>query len=997
MTYATWNADADVWDFGDDMQSPALKYAGDTCADPETTPVKSDTGPPICGTALPNQEVDLTLLPPCTMDIPDTDNDSVEQAMDVDKDNNGLIEICDLDGLNEMRYQLDGSRYRAAAGADPIFTGCPSTGCNGYELTRDLDFNDPNSYRRGSTNQTAWTSNEGWMPMGRSREASLIFNANGYTISNLLVNRIPSGNAGVGFFQDFAGRIENMRLENVNVTGGDNTGGLAGWNLGTINNAYVSGRVTGMRNRVGGLVGHNLSGINRSSVRVRVSGSTNPNHQSAGGLVGFNHSNAIIRNSFAIAEVSGRQQVGGLVGFLQTGEIYDSYARGSVTATTTEDIGGLVGLINNAGQQRVNNSYAIVEVAGNGTDVGGLVGERTAADTVVNDSYWDIQTSGQDTSDGGTSKTTMELQEPTTNEGIYASWSPDNWDFGTSLQLPILKAAGDGDTLLPGQGLGLRSLQTSTTAAELTPTFGATTRHTITIVPSMSSTELTLAAFGVATTRHTIIVPPGTSSIDLTLTAYSSTATIELFKEGGDIDYFAGKGSRGSVSVPIATSPVLVITVKEPDVEPIVYRVVVSAELPPCTLDILGNDDDNVDQIIDIDKDGDGLIEICDLEGLDEMRHQLDGVGYKTTAGAIVITTGCPSAGCTGYELTKNLDFMADDSYRTTANKVTWTLLITEIDTGWQSIGGPLIGDNPPFGTTFEGNGHTISNLMINRSGTDFIGLFGGIRASATIANLGLLDVNIMGRGVIGSLVGQNYAGTVINSYATGSVSGDDNTIGGLVGFNWGDSTIRNSYAVVSVVGPGNDNDNDIIGGLVGNNDGAIINSYATGSVSGGGRKGGLVGQSNGMIANSYATGEVTGSGDNVGGLVGRNTGGTITGSYWQSRTGLSRGTDDTTSTPTTVMELTSPTTPTTMIYTGWSTSDWDFGSSSQYPALRYAKGTDPDTDYQACSDTPPQTSSDQPQCETLLSDDQPVERKHPSPHQSIPRRPPPIAHSPKS
>ena len=196
---------------------------------------------------------------------------------------------------------------------------------------------------------------------------------------------------------------------------------------------------------------------------------------------------------------------------------------------------------------------AIVEVAGNGTDVGGLVGERDKANTLVNDSYWDSQISGQDTSDGGTGKTTMELQEPTTNEGIYASWSPDNWDFGTSLQLPILKAA-DGNTLLPGQGLGLRSLQTSTTGAELTPTFGATTRHTITIVHGTSSTELTLAAFGVATTRHTIIVPPGTSSIDLTLTAHNSTATIEVVKQGENIDYFAGKGSRGSVSIPITTT-----------------------------------------------------------------------------------------------------------------------------------------------------------------------------------------------------------------------------------------------------------------------------------------------------------------------------------------------------------------------------------------------------------------------------------------------------------
>ena len=64
---------------------------------------------------------------------------------------------------------------------------------------------------------------------------------------------------------------------------------------------------------------------------------------------------------------------------------------------------------------------------------------------------------------------------------------------------------------------------------------------------------------------------------------------------------------------------------------------------------------------MDIDKDGDGLIEICDLEGLNEMRYVLNGSGYKTTGSDTVtaITTGCPSGGvCTGYELTRHLNFM---------------------------------------------------------------------------------------------------------------------------------------------------------------------------------------------------------------------------------------------------------------------------------------------------------------------------------------------------
>ena len=67
-----------------------------------------------------------------------------------------------------------------------------------------------------------------------------------------------------------------------------------------------------------------------------------------------------------------------------------------------------------------------------------------------------------------------------------------------------------------------------------------------------------------------------------------------------------------------------------------------ATSLPLCALNI-PDDNDGVEQAIDIDKDGDGLIEVCDLEGLDEMRHQFDGTGYRTTLNATVITTGCPS------------------------------------------------------------------------------------------------------------------------------------------------------------------------------------------------------------------------------------------------------------------------------------------------------------------------------------------------------------------
>ena len=132
----------------------------------------------------------------------------------------------------------------------------------------------------------------------------------------------------------------------------------------------------------------------------------------------------------------------------------------------------------------------------------------------------------------------------------------------------------------------------------------------------------------------------------------------------------------------------------------------------------------------DIDQDDDGLIEICDLEGLDAIRHQPDGTGYKASADATIVTTGCRSGGCDGYELTRSLDFNNDANYRTIANKTTWTT-----GNGWLPIG--------TFSAKFNGNGHTIANLMINRSSAGNAGLFGG--TSREITNLGVLNVNIIG------------------------------------------------------------------------------------------------------------------------------------------------------------------------------------------------------------------------------------------------------------
>ncbi len=233
---------------------------------------------------------------------------------------------------------------------------------------------------------------------------------------------------------------------------------------------------------------------------------------------------------------------------------------------------------------------------------------------------------------------------------------------------------------------------------------------------------------------------------------------------------------------------------------------------------------------------------------------------------------------------------------------------------GWNTNAGfaPIGNQATPFTGTFDGLGHVISTLTINRPSASYVGLFGDTEG-ATLRDVGLLGGSVRGSNNIGGLVGANYNATISNAYATGSVTGNGYDVGGLIGANynatisnayatggvtgngydiggligWNNATITNAYAAGSVTGGGN-----YVGGLVGFEfNAAIMNAYATGSVAGGGSYvGGLVGFNfNGLITNAYATGSATGSG-NVGGLVGLNTG-TITDGYWNtSTTGASSG-----------------------------------------------------------------------------------------------------------
>src|SRR5690606_34261682 len=95
---------------------------------------------------------------------------------------------------------------------------------------------------------------------------------------------------------------------------------------------------------------------------------------------------------------------------------------------------------------------------------------------------------------------------------------------------------------------------------------------------------------------------------------------------------------------------------------------------------------------------------------------------------------------------------------------------------GWN----PLGNNSNRFTGTFDGLGHVISDLFIDRSSTDYIGLF-GYTHNATLRHIGLENIDITGQSGVGGLVGRQSGGSISQSYASGEVNGTFE-VGGLVG-----------------------------------------------------------------------------------------------------------------------------------------------------------------------------------------------------------------------
>ena len=329
-----------------------------------------------------------------------------------------------------MRIILGSRKHRYVVGVSIFLTtvalimgmvGCdaPSTGVqirDWYDLDDvrdDLDgqfilMNDLDSTTAGYTEVASPTANEGkgWLPIGIWPDPFVgSFDGQGFEIRDLFIDREGEDYVGLFSFVDTGATIMSVGLIDANVTGEVYVGGLVGhMHDGSLSNCHSTGNVVG-DTHVGGLVGECGGIVSNTYSAASVSGNFE-----VGGLIGQNH--ATVSKSYSTGSVTGHEYVGGLVGWNHDGIISNSYSSGRVDGESL--VGGLVG--HNRGS--VSSCYSTGNVTGL-EDVGGMVG-RNYQGTVSN-SFWDIETSGQSTSAGGTGSTTAEMRDIDTFSG--ATWN----------------------------------------------------------------------------------------------------------------------------------------------------------------------------------------------------------------------------------------------------------------------------------------------------------------------------------------------------------------------------------------------------------------------------------------------------------------------------------------------------------------------------------------------------------------------------------------------
>ena len=697
-----------------------------------------------------------------------------------------------------------------------------------YKLGGDIDLS---SYLApGGAGYAKWGIT-GWAPIGTETRSFIgSFDGAGHVITGLWIDNKRASYVGL-FGYTRKAVIKNLGVEIAAAgvsgvgTGMNYIGGLVGSLAeGSIENSYVTGSVSG-KGYVGGLVGIQSGGSIENSFTTGDIGDISDS-VFVGGLVG-NQSGGSIKNSFATGNISGFLYTGGLAGNQSGGSIENSCATGDITGYL--NVGGLVGSQTGGS---VENSLATGDVNGD-SGVGGLVGlqeggsiEKSFATGNVNGNVSIVGGLVGNKQNGGIITNCYRYMNQRANGAVLPTSNPDS--------APDKKHGGVKTTT------ELMTQETYTSNGWLFYPSGPWRWDSGGFPKLNIGTENCPFKF----------VPTIINQLQNLTVSVGNTVKFGVTAVGeAPLSYQWQRLNNENTWINVGANRDIYSFIAQTEDDGAQFRVVVSNDLGRVisSAAILTMGELSVDN-----ETTDNLYIITTAAELDAVRRNLSG----------------------NYILSSDIDLSSylapgGDGY------AKWG------EEGWLPIGT----EADSFSGSFDGDGHVITGLWIDRRSASYAGLFGYAR-NAAIKNLELEinDKGAKGGRNVGGLVGSQFSGSITNSSVKGDISGGI-YVGGLVGSQFNGSIV-NSCA--SGVVKGGDN----IGGLVGYlNDGIIINSYASVNISGGICVGGLVGSlSKGSIENCYATGDVDGyryESYFIGGLVGVQTNGSITNSY---ATGVVKG-----------------------------------------------------------------------------------------------------------
>ena len=855
------------------------------------------------------------------------------------------------------------------------------------------------------------------------------FNGDSYVISNLYID---SSNSYVGLFGELGSGadVSGVGLTDVDVHGNGYVGGLCGYNYyANISYCYVTGEVSCNSNyNIGGLCGRNIGGqISQCYSSVDVSGYG----YYVGGICGRNENNGKLRFCYAEGSVSGNSNVGGLCGYLESGDICDCYSTAAVSGNST--VGGLCGNISPWNSSGITRAFWNIDTSGQDKSAGGWGLSNTEMMQASsfygwNDGSWTID-EGNDyphlawenvtgqaiytdypTATYSGSGTEASPYELATADDLLCLMKRDcDWDkcfimvadidlVGYTFTNPVIGYGSSFSGSFDGDGYVISNLNIE---AENQNKVGFFSKLDSSAEVSGLGLEKIIITgnnyvggicgyneYGTIQECYCTGTVDGSGDHTGGLYGYNNSYVQECYSSvdvtgngyaGGLCGYCSGGSiqkcySLGSVTGRSFTGGLCGynnVTIEE------CYSVAVVTSSYKYAGSFCGYNGGEVTRSY-WNTDQSGLSVSAGGWGLtdDEMKQASSYYGWGDGSWTIdegndyphlawenvtgqAIYTDYPTATYAGsgteaspYELT-----MAEDLLCLMKRDCDWDkyfVLVNNIDLGAYTFENPVIGYGSSFSGSFNGDGHVISNLLIEAQDQDNVGFISRANGSTEIKNLGLENVAISGYYRVGSICGYNN-GTIQECYSKGTVTGSDNTgglcgesngtiqecysmgtvtgsdrIGGLCGYSvW--YNIESSYSTANVSGQGS------VGGLCGNVWYSSLNScYAAGTVSGEYSVGGLCGYyySNNddyYVNQCYAVGEVTGNTE-TGGFLGYYDCGYIYNSFWDIETsGMSDGIGYSNSSN---ADITGLTTAQMQSVSNFTDAGWDFSASGDWKEL---------------------------------------------------------------